>query len=739
LSASPQFRPSFAAQLARELNGTRSGDGWTAHCPAHDDRHPSLSISDGPDGTVLVHCHAGCAQDDLIAEIKDRGLPWPSPAKAKLSRIVATYDYTDEHGKVLYQIVRKHPKTFLQRFPDGNGGWIWKKHPRQVLYRLLRVLKAKGLHVVEGEKDVETMEDLGFIATTNAGGADAPWLDTFTKALSGKVVVLIPDQDPPGWERVLKIARALIGQARKVTIRKPADGAKDVTEWVEAHPGKKLQLGAPIEIVTAADVDALEEKLRSEGKLVPRVRPIRESDTFSLLTPLLNDHGNSERLIALYGEDLKYVHASRKYIVFLDSTRWAWDETGQAQRLAKRAMLSFLQEAIEASNETAQRFARASLDSKRIASLLSMAQSEIYVQPAQLDTHAHLLNFLNGTVDLRTGKLRPHDRSDFITKLIHYEYRPEAQCPCSLAFLNQLMGGGPSASEVESKRARRMVQFLQRAFGYSTTGSTIEKIVFVLFGDGNNGKTTLLFMIYTLLKEYAAQIQVETLMVRQESNNTQADLADLRGARFVQTSEAEEGQRLAQGKLKRITQGMGTIKAVRKYENPIEFPETHKLWIDTNRKPLIQDCDDKATFNRLHPIPFTVSIPKEKIDRDLPAKLLREAEGILAWIVEGARLWYAGGLQPPEEIESANREWRAEEDQLGRFFESACRLAPGLQVQARSLFAAYKDWADTSREHHILTENLFGRKLRLRGYEKKQRARGAFYLGIDIRTEEHDE
>ena len=127
-------------------------------------------------------------------------------------------------------------------------------------------------------------------------------------------------------------------------------------------------------------------------------------------------------------------------------------------------------------------------------------------------------------------------------------------------------------------------------------------------------------------------------MVRQESNNTQADLADLRGARFVQTSETEEGQRLAQGKLKRITQGMGKIKATRKYENPIEFNETHKLWIDTNRKPTIRDVDDKATFNRLHPIPFTVTIAKDQIDKELPGKLLGEAEGILAWAVEGARL-----------------------------------------------------------------------------------------------------
>ncbi len=138
-------------------------------------------------------------------------------------------------------------------------------------------------------------------------------------------------------------------------------------------------------------------------------------------------------------------------------------------------------------------------------------------------------------------------------------------------------------------------------------------------------------------------LQIDTLMVRQESNNTQADLADLRGARFVMTSETEEGQRLAEGKLKRITQGMGKIKAVRKYENPIEFPETHTLWMDTNSKPVIRAADDQATFNRLHPIPFTVTIPTEEIDKSLPRKLLAEAEGILAWAVEGALEWRRNG------------------------------------------------------------------------------------------------
>ena len=221
------------------------------------------------------------------------------------------------------------------------------------------------------------------------------------------------------------------------------------------------------------------------------------------------------------------------------------------------------------------------------------------------------------------------------------------------------------------QRAERLIAYLQKAIGYSLTGTTCEKAVFLLYGPGDNGKSTLLALFLHLLEEYAVLLQIDSLMVRQESNNTQADLADLRGARFVMTSETEEGQRLAEGKLKRITQGMGKIKAVRKYENPVEFNESHKLWIDANHLPQVRGTDN-AIWNRLHPVPFTVTIPKAEQDRDLRSKLLAEAEGILAWAVAGAVRWHREGLGKPPEVEQAGAAWRTESDQTGRFLEACC-------------------------------------------------------------------
>jgi putative DNA primase/helicase len=215
-----------AEHIAQQLHGRKSGASWTARCPAHDDSNPSLSLTEA-DGKVLVHCHAGCDQDRVIDALKAKGL-WPEQEQSEV--IEASYDYRDERGTLLYQIVRKPGKKFLQRYPDGFGGWIWKKHPRQVLYRLPEVIEAPIVFVVEGERDVETLRDYGFVATTNAGGAKAPWLPQFTDVLRGREVILIPDRDTAGYARVKRIARALLHQVPRLVYLELEDG-KDVTEW----------------------------------------------------------------------------------------------------------------------------------------------------------------------------------------------------------------------------------------------------------------------------------------------------------------------------------------------------------------------------------------------------------------------------------------------------------------------------------------------------------------------------
>jgi putative DNA primase/helicase len=343
-----------------------------------------------------------------------------------------------------------------------------------------------------------------------------------------------------------------------------------------------------------------------------------------LLVPLLTDTGNAERFVLIHRDSVRYCHAFKCWFIF-DGRIWVRDDRDQIRTFAKQTMIETLKQASAAGNEPAEKFARASLDSKRITNMLWEAQPDLAITPDDLDTHSDLLVFTNGTVNLKSGELAPHDRDHFITKMVRFEYNASAVATTFLATIARLMGAGPDASEGDLARADRLVSAFQVYVGYSPTGHTSEKVVFILFGGGNNGKTTMLSLFLKLLEDYAAQLLIENLMVRQENNNSNADLADLHGARFVMTSETEEGQRLAEGKLKRITQGMGRIKAIRKYENPFSFLETHKLWIDANHKPVIRGTD-AAIWNRLLTIPFTVTIPPAEIDRDLPAKLMAEAE-----------------------------------------------------------------------------------------------------------------
>jgi putative DNA primase/helicase len=218
-----------AAEIARHLRGRRIPSGWIARCPAHEDRNPSLSLKDGEDGRILVHCHAGCEQIALIGALKARGL-WRDEKLEPKRIITESYNYTDETGQVLYQVCRTEPKGFFQRRPSGYGTWINKKSPRQVLYRLPEVLEAPIVFLVEGEKDVETLRSHGFVATTNAGGAKAPWSPEYTASLRGREVILIPDNDPPGRERVVRIARSLVGKVARLVILELDDG-KDVSDW----------------------------------------------------------------------------------------------------------------------------------------------------------------------------------------------------------------------------------------------------------------------------------------------------------------------------------------------------------------------------------------------------------------------------------------------------------------------------------------------------------------------------
>jgi len=519
-------------------------------------------------------------------------------------------------------------------------------------------------------------------------------------------------QDPAQIERIIKRS------ALKRDEHENTDDLQHIIARVLASPGATYD---PLHGVRHSASFASSQK-QSPGQKKGTSEPPE------LLSQQFHDVGNADRLIAYKERDMRYCHATEKWLVW-DGYRWKDDESERSRKLAHDTVWEFWRQATEDKNNEATEFARSSLNSSRISNMLREAQPHLAITPAELDQHSYLLNFTNGTVDLRTGELQPHRREDFITKLVHFSYDPGAKCTLFLKTVAQLMGG-----DTDPERAESLVSYLQRAFGYSLTGDTISKAVFFTHGGGDNGKTTILTVFGKLVDEYSAVLDIDTLTSREENNATRADIAGLRGARFVRSSETKEGQRLSESKLKRLTQGMGLIKAKLLYENPITFQESHKLWIDGNHKPVIQGVDD-AIWNRLHLVPFTVQIAKDKIDRSMPDKLLAEAEGILAWAVLGAKLWWdeGRGLTKPDEVEAAGSKYREEQDQVAQFVADCCSTSLQVQGRARALYNAYKAWAQEGGERW-LSETAFGTRLGKLGHTKEHSMFGTIYHGIGLRA-----
>ncbi|MGC9986274.1 MAG: hypothetical protein ABSF35_21970 [Polyangia bacterium] len=218
-----------------------SGTGWSARCPAHDDRHASLAIGEGKDGRALLFCHGGCELADMLRALglTARDLFIGPPARID-ERIF--YDYRDEGGELLFQVVRTPApdgKTFRQRRPDGRDGWIWDvEGVRRVLYRLPELLAAdpsETVYVVEGEKDVETLRASGLVATTNPGGA-LKWRREYGESLRGRHVVILPDNDDVGHTHAADVARSLVGVAASVCVMDLPGLAEhgDVSDWLVA-------------------------------------------------------------------------------------------------------------------------------------------------------------------------------------------------------------------------------------------------------------------------------------------------------------------------------------------------------------------------------------------------------------------------------------------------------------------------------------------------------------------------
>ncbi len=741
----------------------QSKDTCKAVCPAHKDKEASLSISyDSKEHKTLIYCHAGCDTRTVldavglkISDLFDHQAI--TSAKRSSMDIVAIYQYKDATGKVLFEKIRyrtpKRPKNFTQRryidghtvwgleagtyyetFP-GSNNWSMKRKENAstkefpettpVLYRLPELIEAvnnkQQVFIVEGEKDVDNLVKLGFVATTNFDGASrskakSKWRIEYNRYFERADVILIPDNDNPGRAHMDNIQKNLIdivNSIKRLELVVPEKG--DVSDWLSmGHTKEELEnIVGNTEIIKNQAANAVNAEQKRE---------------ISLVKYHFSDVGNAERLIALYGMDIRFSPIRDKFYIW-NGAHWKIDDCNTIFKLAKATIrrLEAEGEDIDSGNieEDKERkkqiksFVLRSENDAKIRAMVNQVKSQPEVIMQETDKDLFILNLRNGTLDLRTGKLKEHNRFDYITKIVDLEYDPNAKAENWTKFLNTIFEGD-----------KEIIQYVQKSIGYSLTGSTKEQCFYMLYGNGANGKSTFLNAIRMITGDYADSLKGSSLMTRYNDDGARGDLAKLQGKRFVVASELNEGQTFDESLIKSITGG-DTIPVRFMFREEFSMRPEFKIWIGTNEKPRIRG-NNYGIWRRVRLIPFLHTFTDNEKDENFLEKcLVPELPGILNWAVEGCLAWQKDKIKTPEKVLAATDDYKDEMDVIQTFIDDCCVVGERYTAKINDLYSAYCKWCDDNNVHE-LSSIKFTKKLKDKGFEQVRTTFSRHWSGIGI-------
>lgn len=723
---------------------------WRARCPAHQDRNPSLDVKVGDDDIVLLQCRSqrctaeaicvavGLTLSDLFPTGSHRGngpaggngRPTPSKPRRLYATINELIEALRRSSDLTGGVVTRHEYTdffSVIRFDFDDGRKSFRPIHRVVnkwavgdpdvplpLYRIKEATKHDPIYIAEGEKPCDAAWAIGIPCVTSAHGSQSPQRSDWSP-LAKKNIVILPDYDEPGQkyaEKVSELVRIMhalhLSNCTVKTVRLPDLPARgDIVDFIEARD--------------SCEPEQLLEMIQSLASNTTAWKP----RTVIRIGDHLTELSMAERLVRDHQDDLRYCKAYG-YLTW-DRKRWRVDDTGEVKRRIKKVIRGLYVEASRIEDPVVLKalidFAKRCETLAKIHAIGVLAQSElpIPIRVEHLDRDPWLFNVANGTIDLKTGQLKPHDRNDLLSKLSPVTYDPNAKCPLFDRFLRDILPG-------ESLRL-----FAQRAIGYALAGLIRQHVLHLLWGTGANGKSTFINAILSILGDYGMMAAPKLLMARKHEQHP-TELADLFGKRFIASLETGEGHRFDEELVKRLTGG-DRIKARLMRRDFFEFAPSHKLFLATNHRPNIRGTDD-GIWRRVRLWPFAVAIPKSDQDEELGEKLLAERSGVLAWAVRGCLEWQAGGLTEPDEVTTATATFREDCDVLGGFIAAYCVTESGCTVASCDLYAAYKSWADETGEHPV-SLTRFGRAIQERGYQKNISgpARRMHYFGLGLREE----
>jgi putative DNA primase/helicase len=547
----------------------------------------------------------------------------------------------------------------------------------------------------------------------------------------------------PGWNNTtFEVACALIELANSPWC--PFDLSLVHKELLERAPRDKTFGDAEIEGCFASALKTADGKGRALPEDRPRggldAGPVYPGDplsdpiagdvpavTASPAAPLraMTDLGNAHRMVDLYSDRLRYIPQAKTWAVY---RRGVWDmeeesETGAAQEmvegLIKREAHRYSDipedEKKPSPREVFAKWAMAQQADARIKACISQSRGreELRARETDFDSDTHLFNCANGVIDLRTGELLPHDPSLLLSHQSDVQYDPDAEAPTWQKFLERCLPD-PDVRD-----------YLQKALGYSLTGSMDEQALFIHHGPGANGKSVFLVVASLLAGGYGQVVPRETLLAKGANPEHPTSVARMRGKRFLQASETAAGRRLDEETVKGLTGGeQQTARFMG--GNFFDFTPTGKIHLITNHRPRLTDAE--SIWRRLHLIGWNEFIaPEERDPRLLQAHHWREIgedSGALAWAVQGAVRWYAEGLKPTESMKRDLADYRSEQDILGEFLEARLEKIEGIGATVEEVYGAYTAWAFNSGIRTPLTKHDLSKTLAERGYERWRTGRG---------------
>lgn len=439
----------------------------------------------------------------------------------------------------------------------------------------------------------------------------------------------------------------------------------------------------------------------------------------------LDEVGNADILSFYYGEHLRFCYEWKSWI-YWDGKRWNKDMGHYIVNCTKRALA--LYKGVYSSNTEVCKWIKSCQTLSRINASIKLAEPLLFTSPDIFDADGMLLNCNNGVIDLRTGELKPHDPLLYMMKMVPYDYDPEAPCSDWLDYLH-----------LAQQDDDEMMDFLQRAVGYGITGNINEQVMFLLNGNGSNGKSTFTLTLAKLLGDYSIKLESKSLM-SQKNQGMSTDIARLHGSRFVICNETDEEKKFDEPKVKELI-GDTILTAERKFEMPFQFKASHKIFMSTNSLPGIKGTDE-GIWRRLPVIEFKAHFWMK--GRDEPGEPELEADihfmdklsmpGILRWAVDGAMEWNRIGLSIPDKVHQASKEYRGSMDEFDDFLSLNVDMNEKYRTRMGDLYKRYTRWANESNVAPLSKIEL-GRLLTKRGWDKIRDARaGWMWKGIYLKT-----